>query len=69
MGVVNIVVWNSRKHFHVVLILHVNNGQGVLIVTEAYLTTLVIRIWPIIYYTLCIVNVSILSKTAGILGQ
>ena len=65
MSVVNIVIRHPREHLHVFLILHIYNGQSVLVVAEADLPSLIVSVWTIVHHTLSIVNVAILTETAS----
>ena len=68
MSVMNIIIRHPRQHLHIALILHIYNGQSVLIVAEADLSSLIVSIWPLVDHTLCIMDIAVLSKAAGKLG-
>ena len=68
MSVINIIIRHPRQHLHIVLVLHINDGQSVLIVAEADLSSLIVSIWTLVDHTLCIVDIAVLSKAAGKLG-
>ena len=65
MSVVDIVVRHSGQHLHVVLILHINDSQSVLIVAETDLSSLIVSIWTLVDHTLSIMDVAVLSETAS----
>ena len=68
MSVMNIIIRHPRQHLHILLVLHIYDGQSVLIVAEADLSSLIVSIWTLVDHTLCIVDIAVLSKAAGKLG-
>ena len=69
MSVINIIIRHPRQHLHIVLVLHINDGQSVLVVAEADLSSLIVGIWTLVDHTLSIVDIAILSKAASKLGN
>ena len=69
MSIVDVIIRHPRQHLHILLVLHINNGQSVLVVAEADLSSLIVGIWTLVDHTLCIVDIAVLSKAAGKLGN
>jgi hypothetical protein len=65
MSIISVVVRHPRQHPHIILILHVYDSQSVLIVAEADLSSLIVSVWTLVHHTLSIVDVAVLSETAG----
>lgn len=68
VSVVDVVVRHSRQHLWILLVLHVHDSEGVLVVAEADLPVLEPLVRPTIHYTLCVMHVTISSEAAGKLG-
>ncbi len=65
MGVVGVVIGYSRQHGRAILVLHINYGQSILVVTEAYFSSLIFLVWTFVNDTLSIVDVTILSEATS----
>ena len=65
VGVFGGVVLRSGDHDDVVLVLHIHDGEGVLVISEADLVSLIRGVWSMVVQALHIMDVTIITKTGG----
>jgi hypothetical protein len=67
MGVLEALVGGARKLDNVIFVSNINNGEGILVVVEADLTSVIasIRVWGNVIHTLGVVGVPVLRKATS----